>query len=355
MRPRFVIFLLVAVAVILVIVFWLGPVRPAANQEPTSMVQPTNNVPATPATTVTAASAAGQSVPGTPPAILTPATPKPSAATSMGTAEVVEKFVEGKNGPVEFYGLVIDQNSNALAGVDVKVSVQQLTSPNPAMMELGTTEVSFERITGPDGRFEINGLNGESLDLASIQKDGYEAEPTKRGFGSSSGSFEQPVVFKMWSTNVHEQLITGEKKFQIVPDGRSYVIDLAKGTIAESGAGDLKIWVKRPNPIIYGKRYDWACEVDAINGGGLLQETDASASMFQAPADGYTTSFSYKEDAGVNGWGDTTGAQRFYVRLNNGQEYGRISIELEAYYNDQTPGLVRLSYTINPSGSAILR
>ena len=48
------------------------------------------------------------------------------------------------------------------------------------MMELGTTEVSFERITGPDGRFEINGLNGESLDLASIQKDGYEPEPTKR-------------------------------------------------------------------------------------------------------------------------------------------------------------------------------
>jgi hypothetical protein len=70
MRQRFVIFLLVAVAVILAIVFWLRPVRPAANPEPTSMVQPTNNVPATPATTVTAASAAGQSVPGTPPAIL---------------------------------------------------------------------------------------------------------------------------------------------------------------------------------------------------------------------------------------------------------------------------------------------
>ena len=273
----------------------------------------------------------------------------------MGTAEVVTKFVEGKNGPVEFYGLVIDQNSNALAGVDVKVSVQQLTAPNPASMELGATVVPFERMTGPDGRFEINGPNGESLDLESIQKDGYEVEPTKRGFGSSSGSFEQPVIFKMWSTNVHEQLITGEKKFSIVPDGRPYVIDLAKGTIAESGAGDLRVWVKRPDPITYGKKYNWACEVDAINGGGLLPETDTSASMYQAPADGYTTSFSYKEDAGVNGWGDTTGAQRFYVRLNNGLEYGRITIELEAYYNDQTPGLVRLSYAINPSGSRILR
>ena len=104
MRQQFVIFLLVAVAVILAIVFWLRPVRQAANPEPTSMVQPTNNVPATPATTVTAASASSQSVPGTPPAISTPPTPEPSAATSMGTAEVVAKFVERKMAPFSFTG-----------------------------------------------------------------------------------------------------------------------------------------------------------------------------------------------------------------------------------------------------------
>ncbi len=312
------------------------------------MVQPTNNVPATPAT---AASAASQSIPGTPPAITTPASPKPSAANSIGIAEVTAKFVEGKNVPVEFYGLVIDQNSNALAGVDVKVTVQQLTAPNPAAMELGANEVPFERITGPDGRFEINGLKGDSLDLASIQKDGYEVEPTKRGFGPSSGSLEQPVVFKMWSTNVHEQLITGGKSFHIEPDGRPYVIDLAKGTIAESGDGDLKVWVKRPEQITYGKRYDWSCEMDVLNG-GLLAAADSS--MYLAPADGYTPSFQFEQKVG-SGWGDSTGEKRFYVRLNNGQVYGRITVELFAYYNDQIPGMVRLSYAINPSGSAILR
>jgi hypothetical protein len=159
----------------------------------------------------------------------------------------------------------------------------------------------------------------------------------------------------MWNTNIHEQLITGEKKFQIVPDGRPYVIDLTKGTVAESGNGDLKVWVKRPQQITYGKRYDWSCEVDASNSGELLRETNATESMYQAPAEGYTNSFAYEEPATANGWGDTTGAQRFYVRLRDGQEYGRISIELEAYYNDHIPGLVRLSYAINPSGSRILR
>jgi hypothetical protein len=314
------------------------------------MTQLTNNVQAT---SPAAVKTANQGALGTSGAIIS--TPKPAAINGVGTAEVVERFVEAKNVPVEFYGLVIDQDSNSLTGVNVKGSIQQLTTPNPEGMELGETNIPFERITGTDGRFEINGLNGESLDLASIQKGGYEAEPTKHGFGSSSGSYEQPMLFKMWSTNIHEQLITGEKKFQIVPDGRPYVIDLVKGTIAESGDGNLKVWVKRPDPIIYGKRYDWSCEVDTINSGGLLQEADAGASMYQAPADGYTASFSYNENASADGWGDTTGAQRFYVRLKNGQEYGRISIELEAYYNSQIPSLIQISYAINPSGSRILR
>jgi hypothetical protein len=157
----------------------------------------------------------------------------------------------------------------------------------------------------------------------------------------------------MWSTNIHEQLITGEKKFHIVPDGRAYFINLTDGTISESGEGDLKVWVKRPDQIAYGKRYDWSCEMDAING-GFLQETDANSSMYSAPADGYVSLFQFEQKIG-SGWGDSTGTQRFYVTLKNGQEYGRISIELYAYYNNQIPGMIRLSYVINPSGSNILR
>jgi hypothetical protein len=77
--------------------------------------------------------------------------------------------------------------------------------------------------------------------------------------------------------------------------------------------------------------------------------------MLEAPTDGYTNSFSHVENADVNGWGDTTGTQRFYVLLENGRAYGRFSLEIEAYHNDQVPALVQLSYTINPSGSRILR
>jgi hypothetical protein len=73
-----------------------------------------------------------------------------------------------------------------------------------------------------------------------------------------------------------------------------------------------------------------------------------------APIEGYTTSFQFEQDVG-GGWGDSTGDKWFYVSLNNGQEYGKITIELMAYYNDQIPGMIRISYAINPSGSRILR
>ena len=76
--------------------------------------------------------------------------------------------------------------------------------------------------------------------------------------------------------------------------------------------------------------------------------------MFRAPAEGYSPSFSFEQKVG-SGWGDTTGPKQFYLSLNGGKQYGRMTIELHAYYNRQIPGLVRIDYAVNPSGSRILR
>jgi len=255
---------------------------------------------------------------------------------------------------VSFYGRVVDQNENPISGAKISAVVRDWYEPDALTYALGAKEIHITAKTDNDGRFDIHGLTGDSIGIEGLKKDGYELEPSaQRNYGAIGGSVEAPVVFKMWSTNIQEQLITGEKSFQIVPDGRSYFIDLTKGTIAESGAGDLKVLVKRPDQITYGQRFDWSCEADVI-GGGLLAETDTGSSMYSAPTDGYTPSFQFEQKVG-SGWDDSTGPKRFYVKLANGQEYGRITIELMAYYNDQTPGLVRLSYAINPSGSTILR
>jgi hypothetical protein len=263
----------------------------------------------------------------------------------------IRQYMESQNKPIEFYGQVVDQDQNPLAGVSVKGEALHVKVIIPTAWGDEDEIIPISKETDSAGRFEIEGISGRAVELESIQKSGYEAEPIKRAWKTSEGFFENPVIFKMWSTNIHEHLITGEKKFQITPDGRPYFIDLTKGTIAESGIGDLKVWIQYTNQSVHGEYSDWSSEIDVINGG--LQKSD-SYSMFSAPSEGYVPSFVWKNQIKGGQYG-SSGERRFYVMLKNGREYGRISIELFAPYTDEIPGLIRLSYVINPSGSRILR
>ena len=165
----------------------------------------------------------------------------------------IRRYMESRNKPIEFFGQVVDQDGNPLVGASVKGEALHVKVVVPAAWGDEDEIVPIEKETDSKGRFEIQGISGRAVELESIHKNGYEAEPVKRAWRTMEGTFENPVIFKMWSTNIHEKLITGEKKFSIIPDGRSYVIDLAKGAIAESGPGDSKIWVKRPEQVIYGQ------------------------------------------------------------------------------------------------------
>ena len=258
--------------------------------------------------------------------------------------------------PINFYGRVIDQDSNALSGAVVKLYFRHwavVTTPGAPPPD--RKEPYLDRITTSDGRFELTDETGDTVCLEGVEKAGYELEPnTLRNYGPSSGTYDNPVIFKMWNTNVHEQLITGHKNFDIVPDGRPYIIDLAKGTIVESGAGDLKVWIKYPLQVVRGETYDWSCQIDVVNG-GLRAQPDISDSMFVAPAEGYTPSFQLQQQIKGGQRGSIGGQRRFYLHLNNGQVYGRLEIGLYAPFNNETPGLVSVTYAINPSGSRVLR
>src|SRR5207248_2649725 len=86
--------------------------------------------------------------------------------------------------------------------------------------------------TEADGRFEVSGLSGHYLTVRGFTKDGYEPEslrPHYGEYGSQGGSVDEPIVFTMWNTNLHEPLITGDKSFVVIPDGRHYAIDLTRG------------------------------------------------------------------------------------------------------------------------------
>ena len=278
----------------------------------------------------------------------------------------MKQMVEELNVPVRFYGMVIDQDSNALSGVRVKLGVRHSVYAIPNSLEAvkyaALTPEESQKILNPtievvsdnDGRFQWvdSSVTGDILGVGALIKDGYESEPGQYSCRADSGNSDNPVVFKMWSTNIHEKLISGGKSFDIVPDGRPYFINLTDDTISESGTGDLKVWIQYTNQVTRGQLYDWSAGIEVING-GLLEETLGTA-MFEAPIDGYVPAFQLRGQIKGGQRGDT-GERQFYLKLKDGQEYGQMSIDLIAPFNDQTPGLIRLSYAINPSGSRILR
>jgi hypothetical protein len=155
-----------------------------------------------------------------------------------------------------FYGRVVDQNTNPIPDVEIGAMVRYWYEPDVLTFAFGAKEIRITSKTNKDGRFKLHGASGDVFDLEYVQKEKYELEPGQRTFGAVGGSLENPVVFKMWPTNIHEKLIEGEKKFQIMPDGRAYFINLTDRTIAESGDGDLKVWVKYPAQVTNSQLYD---------------------------------------------------------------------------------------------------
>ena len=275
----------------------------------------------------------------------------------------IRQYMESQNKPIELYGQVVDQDGNPLSGARIKGLTLHAKVIVPAPWGDEDEVIPIEKTTDSTGRFEIHGISGRSLEIDSIQKEGYEAEPMKRNWGVSSGRLENPIILKMWSTNIHEQLITGNKSFEIVPDGTPYFINLIDGTISELESGNLKVWIQYTNQVVKGQLYDWSASIEVINGGllevpqtainsGFLEEPPFA--MYFAPKDGYTPSFSLKSQI-KGGQSGEIGNRYFYLLLDNGKVYGRISINLFAPYGYLHPGLIRLSYAINPSGSRILK
>lgn len=254
------------------------------------------------------------------------------------------KLIERRNRPISFYGETVDEDSNPLTGVQISIVVPYLT--------IDGKSISLTRTSDSRGRFEVHDIEGDAVDIEGMNKHGYELEPTHHGYGPVSGSPESPVIFRLWRNDIRESLETGQKSFPIRPDGTVYVITFSSGTIAKSGGGDLSLWIKYNAQTLPGQISDWLSEVN-MTSGGLLEETNDSA-MYLAPATGYDRTFQYNQQIKGGQWG-STGEKRFYIMLKSGREYGRMTIELDAPYNRQIPGMIRLSYAINPTGSRILR
>src|SRR5690606_37883305 len=133
--------------------------------------------------------------------------------------------------------------------------------------------------TGPDGAFHIHQATGDGLDIEHLQKDGYElSAKTYLHSGPSSGSPDEPVIYRMWKKGVSANLVKFDKATRIPYDGTPVTFDLLKGakSTGVGASGDFRVTLRREpleRPLGSKEKYDWMASIEAI-GGGIVQSGD---------------------------------------------------------------------------------
>jgi hypothetical protein len=267
--------------------------------------------------------------------------------TSPGKSNAINAYLLSQwQAPIEFYGKVVDENSNPVADANIHFSWQEIPAED-AMRTLDTKSDS-------DGLFSLQHARGWTLDV-SVGKAGYytsQRDNSSFRYGSLGGGkfhpdSRNPVIFHLLKKGAGVSLIQKDfppgmgQIWQLHHDGTPIELDLLNGSQNVNGSGQLKLelWRDLSNP--NAKQFDWKLQISTL-GGGLIPTDEEFA--FQAPKNGYQPSIVINMPATNQDWlGELR--TKYYIHLPNG-DYGRIDLYFLPYN-----GVFTVHSAINPTGS----
>jgi hypothetical protein len=267
-----------------------------------------------------------------------------SAKAPWPTAEEFsQQALAAWQAPIEFYGKVVDENTNPIEGVSVLFQWD----------ESATTDVAKTLTAESDseGLFSLQGKHGRSLEV-SVSKEGYySSQKDKTGYMYALTSEKflpsklNPVVFHLHKKGQGVDLITSQYGIRpdfpvLVPrDGNPVNVDLLQ---RKTGSGDLEISQVKPDSAHWNSATNWSFQMSFPNGGFI--ETD-DAFLFAAPETGYQPTIDFNFVEGGTNW-LTQFSKDFYIMFGQPPKYGWLHVD--ANMMQQT---VVLKYAINPTGS----
>jgi hypothetical protein len=244
--------------------------------------------------------------------------------------------------PITFYGRVLDQNNQPIAGASVKLAANDKPLLSPS---------EYHRTTDSGGLFSISGIVGLTL-LVEVSKPGYRIVPADEPPPTSSGVFEfglgthphqpdkkRPVVFRLLRIGNLEPLVkVGRQTFPVSVDGSQAVISL------DSHGGHavvLHCWSSEGTRPPGQRQYDWRMEV-AVQNGGIVRRNGG----FEAPEQGYLVQEVIDMPASLPRGRWDTAAQRSYFVHFDDNTFARVDFDMrvegefvdwESFFNPQ-PG-----------------
>jgi hypothetical protein len=254
--------------------------------------------------------------------------------------------------PIEFFGKVVDELDQPVAGASIEVAWSGTTE------KYGGDGVGKRTLTSnAAGLFSITGVEGKGMTVR-VSKDGYHvpSESNMQWF-EYAGFWEptfiepdrnKPVVFHLVKRPVAEPTYRIGSRIFLEPPVLETHLDLLNPTVQSTAPADLYVRITRPLGASYEKPFDWSVAIEGRNGAEIVETTDEF--MLQAPADGYQPKLvrDYK-----NPTGNARQKVRFYVRSKGRKLYAAVDFEMAAYrrMNGSEPASIVISATVNPNDS----
>lgn len=270
---------------------------------------------------------------------------------TLSRDETVDQLLSMGNVPVEFWGLVIDQDGRSIPNAVIAYRVHRSGRREPSGF-VGDDSRKGQVASGTDGGFSIAGIRGVTLSIEGIEKTGYRMAGRQQVDFAYHGapdlfspSPRLPQVFVLIHTDAMPSLVRYSQKYSLPWDGQTMRYDIQSGR--PSPTGELTIVASRGQPVQKG-RFDWNFAISVV-GGGIIEADKGKALI--APDSGYATSWNCGFKAMSNPWRFGL-KSRLFIKTPKG-EFGLLNLQI---YADAKPtqNSLQIEGFINPSGGRLL-
>ncbi len=259
------------------------------------------------------------------------------------------------NRDIVFYGKVVDQFDSGIEGCKVVVQLSGYESPN-ILTGSDSFEITKDFETDKNGRFTVDGVNGEALRILKIVKDSYILEQGGRfsfGYGTWMGGrhisdYSSPVVYQMAKAESNIELLTINERLDVEANNNQQEITLPLQFGFSHEPLTLQFAFDR-TAAASGNGYDWSYAVRLVD--GFIQEAE-NMTLLLAPDNGYGNSIEQKYTTGSPDW--TMRSQKLlYLRHGNGLSHAGIKLTVFSYKDGRSRIIIKGN--LNPSGQLIVK
>jgi hypothetical protein len=244
--------------------------------------------------------------------------------------------------PIEFYGKVIDQFGQPVAGATVVFQWTTVIGP--------VTNPEKRTSTGADGRFELKDVQGKVL-AVSVDKVGYDrTDDWIQNFEYADFFYDNfyvpdpnnPVLFHlrkildadpMYLFNIHNEFTAGSPPLKL---------DVASGKMKIPGDFAFSVQIGEKSNKNW---FDYSVSMEALNGAGFIVTAEKNPN--QAPDTGYQKTFTIQQKTADTNYSPNL-SFHFYAKTREGR-YGVVYVDMSVPRRGPINFYTAVRY--NPSGS----